>query len=148
MSVSDVHWQLADLLDGGGPERVEPLLGEAIERAESFATRYRGALATIDAAGLRDAMSELAEIHDLAGRAGSYAGLSFSVDTVDPERGALLQPRSGRRGTQLETLLLFFDLEWAALDEEHAEQLLAADGLDFARHPPAHGAPLPLAPAE
>ena len=38
------------------------------------------------------------------------------------------------RGTAIETKLLFFELEWAALDDERAEELLAADGLDFARH--------------
>jgi len=128
-----VHWELADLLDGAGPERVDELLDESIARAERFAERYRGALATIDAAGLREAMTELGEIHDLSGRAGSYAGLLFATDTTDPRRGALLQ-RVQERGTALEQLLLFFDLEWAALDDERAEELLAADGLDFVRH--------------
>ena len=132
-TAEEVHWRLADLLDGAGPEQVEGLLGEALERAERFAKRYRGALATIDAPDLRDAMTELAEIHDLAGRAGSYAGLSFSTDTKDPQRGALLQ-RAQERSTQLETLLLFFDLEWAALDDDRADQLLATEELEFARH--------------
>jgi oligoendopeptidase F len=132
-SAESVHWQLADLLDGAGPERVESLLDEALARAERFAQRYRGALATIDSAGLGEAMRELAEIHELAGRAGSYAGLRFSVDTADSEVGAQLQ-RVQERGTQLETLLLFFDLEWAALEDDRAEDLLDDAGLDFARH--------------
>jgi oligoendopeptidase F len=38
------------------------------------------------------------------------------------------------QGTAIETTLLFFDLEWAALPDERAEELLAADGLDQARH--------------
>jgi oligoendopeptidase F len=129
----DVHWNLSDLLDGGGAEQVDVLLSDAIARAEQFAGRYRGALESIDAAGLREAMESLAAIHDLAGRAGSYAGLDFSTDTADPQRGALMQ-RVQERGTELETLLLFFDLEWAALDDAHAEALLADDGLDFCRH--------------
>jgi len=114
-SVEEVRWRLSDLLDGGGPERATELLDAALERARRFAQRYRGALATIDSAGLREAMAELAEIYDLAGRAGSFAGLSFSTDTTDPQRGALLQSIQ-ERGTRLETLLLFFDLEWAGLD--------------------------------
>ena len=51
------------------------------------------------------------------------------------------------RATAIETALLFFELEWAALDDARAEELLAADGLDFAPPPPAHRAPLPPAPA-
>ncbi len=132
-SVEEVRWRLSDLLDGGGPERATELLDAALERAERFAQRYRGAVATIDSAGLREAMAELAEIYDLAGRAGSFAGLSFSTDTTDPQRGALLQSVQ-ERGTRLETLLLFFDLEWAALDDARAAELLAGAGLDFARH--------------
>jgi oligoendopeptidase F len=131
--LEEVHWDLRDLLDGGGAEQVEVLLDDAIARGKRFAERYRGALAEIDAPGLRDAMEELAAIHDLVGRASSYAGLSFSTDTADPERGALLQ-RVQERATELGTLLVFFELEWAALDDVRAEQLLAGDGLDFARH--------------
>ena len=78
-------------------------------------------------------MRELATIQDQLGRAGNYAALQFSTDTADPARGALLQ-KVQERATQLETRLLFFELEWAALDDARAEELLAADGLDFARH--------------
>ena len=78
-------------------------------------------------------MRELAALQELVGRAGSYAMLRFATATADPERGALLQ-RVQERGTQIETLLIFFELEWAALDDERAEALLAHDGLDFCRH--------------
>jgi oligoendopeptidase F len=132
-SHEQVHWNLADLLDGAGEERVGTLLDEALARSEAFAERYRGALASIDAAGLREAMEELATINELIGRAGSYVGLRFSTDTADPERGALLQSVQ-ERATQLDTLLLFFELEWAALEDARAEALLSADGLDFCRH--------------
>ena len=78
-------------------------------------------------------MHELEAIQELLGRAGSYAMLNFSGDTADPPRGALLQ-KLQEGATGIETTLLFFELEWAALDDERAEELLAADGLDFARH--------------
>jgi oligoendopeptidase F len=78
-------------------------------------------------------MTELAALQELVGRAGSYAMLRFATATADPERGALLQ-RVQERGTQIETTLIFFELEWAALDDERAEELLAHDGLDFCRH--------------
>ena len=78
-------------------------------------------------------MQELAEIHDLIGRAGYYAALRFSTDTADPPDGALLQ-RVQESETAIETTLLFFELEWAALPDERAEELLAGEGLDFCRH--------------
>ena len=134
--LQQVEWDLSDLLDGAGDDpqgAVDALLADAKERADAFSERYAGKLGELDGAGLVEAMHELATIEELAARAATYAGLSFSIDTSDPARGALLQ-RVEEKGTAIETALLFFHLEWAVLDDEHAEELLAADGLDFARH--------------
>jgi oligoendopeptidase F len=90
-------------------------------------------VAELDGPGLRDAMTELVELQELVARAGNFAALSFSIDTADPQRGALLQ-RVQERATAIETTLLFFELEWAALDEDRAEELLATEGMDFCRH--------------
>jgi oligoendopeptidase F len=78
-------------------------------------------------------MHELEAIQDALGRAGSYAMLNFAGNTADPPRGALLQ-KVQEGATKIETTLLFFELEWAAVEDDRAEELLAADGLDFARH--------------
>jgi oligoendopeptidase F len=126
-------WDLEPLLDGEGEAGVERRLDEAQTRAQAFAKRYAGELDGLDGAGLRTAMQELAEIYELVGRAGTYVGLRFSTDTADPTNGALLQ-KAQERETAIETALLFFELEWAALAEERAEELLADPGLDFCRH--------------
>jgi oligoendopeptidase F len=135
--LQEVAWDLSDLLDGAGdgdPQAgVDALLAQAQERADAFAATYAGKLGEIDGAGLVAAMRELAEIEEIAARAGTYAHLMFSVDTQSPANGALLQ-RVEEKGTAIETKLLFFHLEWAALDDAKAEELLATDGLDFARH--------------
>ena len=131
--VEQVEWDLAPLVDGEADAGAVRLLDDAGERAAAFADAYAGRVAELDADGLRDAMRELGTITELAGRAGTYAMLRFAVDTADPERGALLQ-RVQELGTAIETKLLFFDLEWAALDDERAEELLSVDGLDFCRH--------------
>src|SRR5215218_1907056 len=129
--VEGIACDLEPLLDGAGG--VEPLLDEALRRAEAFAAAHAGKVAELDSAGLAAAMHELEGLQDLIGRAGSYAMLRFATATADPERGALLQ-KVQELGTQIETQLLFFELEWAALDDETAEALLAGDGLDFCRH--------------
>jgi oligoendopeptidase F len=126
-------WDLEPLVEGEGREGVERRLDQALERARAFAERYPGEIAELDPAGLREAMQELAAIYDLVGRAATYAALMFSTDTADPARGALLQ-LAQERGTAIETTLLFFELEWAALADGRAERLLAGEGLDFCRH--------------
>jgi oligoendopeptidase F len=116
-----------------GAAAVEALLDEALRRAKAFAAEHEGKVAELDGPGLLAAMQELAAISELAGRALNYAHLSFAGDTADPEIGALLQ-RSSERATELNTSLLFFELEWVAIDDERADQLLATEGLDFCRH--------------
>jgi oligoendopeptidase F len=126
-------WDLEPFVEGDGPEGVGKRMDEALARAQAFAGRYAGKLAELDSDGLRAAMHELGAIEDLIGRAGTYAALRFSTDTADPANGALLQ-LAQERGTAIETTLLFFELEWAALEDERAEQLLGGDGLDFCAH--------------
>jgi len=124
------EWDLSPLIDG---RSVDELLDEATERAETFAQSHAGRVSELDPTGLAGAMHELEQIEDLVGRAASYASLWFSTDQADPPRGALLQ-RMQERATEIQTKLLFFELEWAALDEERAGELLAPAGLDFCRH--------------
>ncbi len=127
------QWNLDPLVEGRGPEAVEQMLAEARDRAEAFAGSYRGKVAELDSAALAEAMHELAAIHDLAGRAGSYAMLDFSLDTTDPARGARLQ--KGRElGAAIETQVLFFDLEWNQVPDERVDDLLSAEELAFASH--------------
>ena len=126
-------WDLEPLLEGEGEAGVERRLQEALTRAQTFAQRHAGKLGELDGAGLAEAMRELAAILELVGRAGTYAGLRFSTDTANPANGALLQMVQ-ERDTAIETTLLFFELEWAALPQERAEELLAGDELDFCRH--------------
>jgi oligoendopeptidase F len=126
-------WDLEPLVEQRGPEAVEEMLTEARERAEAFSERYRARVAELDEQELVEAMRELADIHDLAGRAGSYAMLSYSLDTSDPARGALLQ--KGRElGAAIETQLLFFDLEWNLVPQERVDELLEGPELAFAAH--------------
>ena len=131
-----VAWDLSPLLDGGAGDpgaAVDAMLATAQERADAIAAEHAGKIDRLDGPALVKLMHELEEIQELAGRAGSYAILNFSGNTADPARGALLQ-RMQEKATAIETALLFFELEWAALDDARAEELLAAEGLDFARH--------------
>jgi oligoendopeptidase F len=131
-----VAWDLNPLLDSNGSDpaaAVDSMLAAALERAEVIAERHAGKVAELDGPGLVAVMKELADLQEIAGRAASYAMLNFSIDTADPVRGALLQ-RMQEKATAIETALLFFELEWAAVDDGRAEELLATDGLEFARH--------------
>jgi len=128
----DVAWDLDPLVDGRGEAGVDAMLDDAAARADAL-TRFRGRVAELDAGELADAVRELADLSEIMGKAGSYAGLRFSVDVTDPPRGALLA-RVEERSTAIGNELLFFELEWAGLPDDHVAPLLADDRLAFCRH--------------
>lgn len=132
LTAQDVVWDLDPLLPQPGEAGVVELLDRADRIADELATA-RGRVAQFDAGELAAFLQRLAELHDVVGRAGSYAGLHFSTDTTDPARGALLQ-KVEERSTAITSRLLFFELEWAAVPDERADALLADDRLVFARH--------------
>jgi len=132
LRATDVTWDLESLVDGRGEAGVDELLDRAAKLATSL-TRLRGRVGELDAAELAQAVRELAEISELIGRAGSYAGLRFAVDVTDPANGALLA-RVEERATAISNELLFFELEWASLPDEHVSPLVDDERLGFCRH--------------
>jgi oligoendopeptidase F len=147
--VEEVAWDLSPLLTGDPSDpvaAVDAMLAEAQQRADAFAERHAGRVAELDGAGLAEAMKELGDLQEIVARAGSFSGLHFSTDTTDPERGALFQ-RVQEKATPIETKLLFFELEWAAIDDERADALLEVRWTRLLPPPPAHRAALPAVPA-
>ena len=128
---TDVAWDLEPLLGETGS--VDSLLAEAAEAAEKFSEKYRGRIAYLSAPDLAEAMHALAQISDGVGRVGSYVGLKFSVDTTNPEFGAQMA-NADEKSTEISNTLLFVELEWAAADDAHVEEVLTQPELDFCRH--------------
>ncbi|MFN8025130.1 MAG: M3 family oligoendopeptidase [Acidimicrobiia bacterium] len=135
LAAADVAWDLEPLVavDGAAGEAgVDALIADAKARADAL-QEYRGKLATLSAADFAAVMHELAAISEAIGRAGNYTGLRFAVDTSDPAVGALMMSVE-ERSTAIGNEILFVELEWAAIDDAHADELLASDELAFCRH--------------
>ena len=124
-----VEWDLSDLYDGPDDPRLLGDLDEASAAATAFRERHRGKLGELSAAELNDAVAELERLKSATTRVETFARLRLAADSSDQSRGALVQ-KVRERNTQIETELLFFDLEWAALDDEIAERLLADPALE------------------
>jgi oligoendopeptidase F len=129
----EVAWDLSDLYASGDDPRIESDFAEAEAAAATFRDRYYGKVATLSAAALSEAIDERERIESTATRALYFAHLQFSTDMADTARGALVA-KLGEKGAGLETQLLFFGLEWAAIEDGPAEQLLADPALAHWRH--------------
>jgi len=127
---ADVAWDLDPLLDGA------PSADDLLARAKELTARlerFRGRIGELEADDLVTMMGELAEVNELVSRAGHYGMLRFTENTADPARGAELQ-RLEEESTSIASALVFVDLEFAAVEDDHAERVLADDRLDFCRH--------------
>jgi oligoendopeptidase F len=129
----NVAWDLGDIYASAEDPRLHSEIADALQRALRFSGRYHGRVAELSAAELAEAVAELEDMESTLYRAGSFAYLSFSTDTADPPRGALLQHLQ-EKGTELRTTVLFFELEWVEMDDERADALLADPVLDRYRH--------------
>ena len=109
-------WDLSDLYPGRTSPELEADFATASASAKAFSARYAGRLAALDAAGLAAALVEYQRIEEIQGRLGSYAQLTFSGDSTDPELGQFYQSVSERL-TVIGSDLLFFALELNRLDE-------------------------------
>lgn len=124
-----VEWDLSDLYEGPDDPQLDADLEEAVSAALAFAKSHRGTVAGMSAQELADAVAESERIHSQLTRVEAYSRLRLAADSSDQARGALVQ-RVRERATAAETELLFLDLEWAALDDERADALLADPALE------------------
>ncbi len=130
LTAADVAWDIDTIL----PEGTSP--SDLFDQADSLAgglMALRGRVGKLDAAELAAAMHSIADLQDLMSRASYHAMLAFTTATDDPARGAAMAAAQ-ERSTAIGTKLIFFDLEWAAADDDHAAAVLADPGLDFCRH--------------
>jgi len=129
----EVAWDLSDLYDGGDDPRIEQDVEQTEAAAAAFRERYHGRVAELSAGELREAIEERERIESIFTRAIYYAHLWYSTDQNDAPRGALVA-RLTEKGATVDTQLLFFGLEIAALDDEQADALIASDELENWHH--------------
>lgn len=125
--LNDVRWNLQDLYSSPADPAIDAAFTTAMTRAQSFADTYKGKINSeseqLTAETLGAALREYEHLEQDASRPVYFASMLFSTDTGDPARGAFLQ-KIRERGTQINLLLLFFDLELAAAPDSVIEPLL------------------------
>jgi len=119
----DVVWDLSVFYQSFDDPQIEADIAKLTELVDAFQTRWRGKVAEMSAADFVCAYQALEAIYDLRGRLGSFAFLNFSTDTGDATFQAAVA-RAEELESALSQKLVFFDLEWNALDDERASAIL------------------------
>ena len=131
LSATGVRWDLSDLEPDAEQARRD--WDELLARSRDFAERRRGTIGSAGAEALRELLDELDGLTQDISRVHFYATAREHTDATDAETNDLAT-LARDRAADLESLLLFVELEWLALGDAEADALLAAAELEPYRH--------------
>ncbi len=126
LKAGDIRWNLADLAEGA--EEVRGQWDELVAQAKAIAETNRGHIAELDAAQLRTLLDEVDALEQELSRLNVYSYLRLSMAATDVEANDLAT-FTRDRVAEVENTLVFLGLEWIAVDDDRAEELLAGEEL-------------------
>lgn len=126
LGTSDVIWNLDALYDSPQDELLQDDLDLCIQEAELIKGDCAGKLATLSPETFARTVRRIERIQINLGRIDTYAFLNFVTQVKNDAAGAFLQ-KSKEDASSVNKELVFFDLEWAKMDQASADKLLAAE---------------------
>ncbi|MDY6855909.1 MAG: M3 family oligoendopeptidase [Thermodesulfobacteriota bacterium] len=133
IKTEDIIWKLTDLYQNTDDLKIEEDLKNLRLMADEFSKKYRGNIAGIDPESLYEAICTLEDIGKLLGKIESFAFLNYSTQSQDAKAGAFLQ-KVYEVESEIKKDILFFDLEWAKIDDRTAEDLLQSNEIERYKH--------------
>jgi oligoendopeptidase F len=130
-NAAGVRWDTSELVADADEARER--YDRLVEWAEQIAGRYRGTLGELDAAGLRELLEELDRHEQEHAKVHFYCLSREHTLATDAETNDLVTYARDRR-SELENLLVFVEIEWVAVPDARAEELLASAELAPYRH--------------
>lgn len=129
----NVHWDLSDLYKSIDDPALKSDKKKVQKQAEDFASSYKGKIAELDEEGMKQALQNYEQLLETIGKIGAYAHLIWSTNTNKPEYGKLMQ-EANELSSEIHQKLVFFDVEWLAVDEKEANKLIESEELSNYKH--------------
>ncbi len=130
----NITWDLSDLYASVEDPGLQDDKKRVRNLAEEFTSTYKGNVTEFDGEGMKQALRDYEKILELLGKIGSYAQLIWSTDTSNAEYGKLVQ-EANELSSEIQQQLVFFDVEWLAMDDEKANRLIESKELrDYEHH--------------
>jgi len=133
LGTKDVVWSLNELYKGVDDPAIEEDCQNSLARAESISRQFGGRVSELSPDELYELVTQLEELATTLGKLSAFAYLNFSTRVNDPEAGAFLQ-QTKEFLSKINQELVFFDLEWANVEDETAERLLSSPKLASYKH--------------
>jgi len=119
-----MNWNLNDLFNS--IEEADILLQEAQKEAEWFYENYKNKLESLNVYQFLEALNSYIDINEKISRVMTYIYLQFATDTT---KGNLLS-KYETLSTEIEEKLIFFELEFAKLDNQKQLQFIEHAGVN------------------
>jgi len=138
-SADGVRWDLSDLYEDHNDPDIIKDIEKSLDEAEDFRKDFKGKIerAKLTPEEFEKAMNRYEEIYEKIAKVYSFAQLYYSLDTQDPDRGALVQ-KSQKKMSDVKNKLVFFELEWQGLDDKKAKEYMESEELkdykNYLRH--------------
>ena len=118
-----VIWDLSVFYESLEDPQIESDIERLEKLVDDFQACWRGKLKAMSAADFVNAYEALEAIYDLQGRLQSFAFLNFSTDTGNTAYQAFVAKMQDLDAA-LSQKMVFFDLEWNAVEESSARAIL------------------------
>ncbi|WP_372634644.1 M3 family oligoendopeptidase [Fodinibius sp.] len=129
----NITWDLSDLYASIDDPDLQDDKKRVRKLAKEFASSYKDNVTEFDEKNMKQALHDYEEILELLGKIGSYAQLIWSTDTSNAEYGKLVQ-QANELSSEIHQQLVFFDVEWLAMDDERANRLIESEELRYYQH--------------
>jgi oligoendopeptidase F len=129
----NIQWDLSDLYNSVDDPALQEDKSRLHQQAKQFAADYRGNVTAFDAIQMFEALQEYEDIIEQLNKISSFATLTWSTDTSNAKYGKLVQ-ETNELSSEIHQQLVFFDVEWLAMEDEQAETLIESDKLSHYKH--------------
>ncbi|MBX3095833.1 MAG: M3 family oligoendopeptidase [Fimbriimonadaceae bacterium] len=117
-----VAWDLSSLYAGLDDPKIKTDYEETLNRADAFAEKYRGRVASLSAPEMANALREYEMLGQEAVKPSLFASLLYAADTSNPRHGAFYAEQ-GEKSSEVRVRLMFFSLEIQDIDDSAFTQL-------------------------
>ncbi len=126
LGTTNVIWTLEALYDSLQDELLQDDLDLCVQEAELLREDCAGKLKELSPATFARTVRRIERIQVNLGRMDTYAFLNFTTQVKNDAAAAFLQ-KCKEDASSINKELVFFDLEWAKMDQESADTFLAAE---------------------
>lgn len=128
-----VVWDLSDLYLSTDDPQIDVDIKYAIERANAFREAYLGKIAELTAFDLLQVVQEYEAILEQVQKPAVFASLGWAADTNDSNWSRLVS-RTEQVQADVGQILVFFMLEWVAVEEDRVQDILSEAVIAPYRH--------------